>query len=201
MLDTMTDATDPTGTAEPASFDAATELGNDLRRRTAAVRGNPHLSAVERGQALADLATEHERRLEQVKVADRIEQATTAAARWVAAFGTLDQDHAQRANADARAMQLGSPDEALAALDRAQLLGDETMARAVAEHAFNAVRSSPLAAIRLGPWGAVLDRFRSTRPEADAALAQLLPTGTNPRHDAMARRMGIELRATTEASR
>jgi hypothetical protein len=192
----MTDATGPTATdPAPASFASADALGSEHRQRRAAIENDPSLTPIGRGQRLGALDVEHAQRLEAVKVADRQALAEANAARWVAAFGTIDQDHAQRATADARAMQLASPEEAGAALDRAQLLGDETLARAIGEHAYNAVRSSPLAAIRPCPWGRVLDAYRSTRPAADAALAEMLPTA-NPRRSALNRRLNLEMRAT-----
>lgn len=201
MLAPMTDTTDATATtAEPAAFATAADLGTELRQRAEAIRANPHLGAVERGQALAELDVEHGRRLEAIKVADRTALAEANAARWIAAFGSPPDQLDRRHAADDFAMQLDSPDAALAALDRADLMGDEVRARAIAEVAFGQVRANPLAAIgNAGPWGPVLAAYRSTRPEADAALAELLPTDANPRRSAIARRMGIELRA--EASR
>jgi hypothetical protein len=191
----MTDATGPTGT-DPASFASADALGTEHRHRRAAIEANPHLTAIERGQRLGALDVEHGTRLEAIKVADRTALAEANAARWISAFGSPANQLDSRHTADDFAMQLDSPDAAADALERAEMLGDEVRCRAIAEQAYAQVRANPLAAIRPGPWGRVLDAYRSTRPEADAALAEMLPTDTNPRRSAMARRMGIEMRAT-----
>ena len=64
-----------------------------------------------------------------------------------------------------RAAQLTTADDATALLDRATLLGDEHLARAVAHHAATLFRDPG--------WRAVVDHYAETRPTAAATIARL----------------------------
>jgi hypothetical protein len=96
-----------------------------------------------------------------------------------AAFGSPAADPvsivAARDAAD-RAAQLGNDDwhQALDLLARADLHQDESLARAVAQRAWELGTSGD------GTWGEVLDRFTATRPQAAQAIAQLASNQVKP---------------------
>lgn len=174
---------------------AAADTGADFRQREAAVRADPALTAEARGRELATIEMDRARALLEHKQADRTQLADAHATAWRSIFGPAT-DLAARATADRRAAELTTPNEALAALDRAELIGDEELARAIASAAYDRVRANPLAgAGNPGPWGSlVLARFVQSRPDAADALAELLP-GPKPRTARLGRRIGLEARA------
>jgi hypothetical protein len=71
-------------------------------------------------------------------------------------------------NADDRAAQIDSAEEALRVLERADVNGDDVLARAVALHAFER-RNEFLG----GDWAGVVDTYASTRPDVAGRILEL----------------------------
>jgi hypothetical protein len=80
-----------------------------------------------------------------------------------------------------RAAQLPNADEALSLLDRAELTGDDHLARAVAAHAYQASQDW------LGgqDWSRVVDAYIQTRPDVAEKLQQLSDLRSNTTRDAI----------------
>ncbi len=95
------------------------------------------------------------------------------------AFGSTGTDpasvvSARDASDRAAALDIGDWQTAMDLLDQASLNRDETLARAVAQRAYTLGVSGD------GTWGAVLDKFTSTRPAAARALNTLANLQVRP---------------------
>ena len=76
-------------------------------------------------------------------------------------------------DAQDRVANLKTPSEALQLLQRAEGTGDELLARAVAQRAYDQRLSDP-------SWGEALDQYLSTRPTAAQAVSDLLAADRSP---------------------
>ena len=141
----------------------------ELRRRQAVIDADPNLSVQGKRAARAREQLEAEathRRL--IEAADaRHKQATRAAHRR--AFGMTSADVLADRDARQFAAGLTTPGEAAKALAAADLRGDASLARAIAERAWMERGDTDLG----GHWSAALDAYAGHDPQRQQDLAEL----------------------------
>ena len=83
------------------------------------------------------------------------------------------EDRISTRDAADRAERLATPDEAAALLTRAELSGDEPLARAVAAHAFTQYTSGSSLGAQQAEWAGVVNAYSARRPGESEAVSEL----------------------------
>jgi hypothetical protein len=149
------------------------------------VRNNPQLSAVGKQQQLAAAWKTASTAMDGHKTTFNGTQTLTATDQRRRVFGAdnvTGADAVSMRDAFDRAAQLQSGDEALALLRRAELTGDDHLARAVAATAFD---KSAGGFIGAADWTAVVDAFTATRPDVAQSMQEIANAESSNVKDAL----------------
>jgi hypothetical protein len=157
----------PDGIAEKAAG-----IQRRLNQSVAAVQSNDNLSAEGRRKQLATDYLDAMTAMKKLRESLEAEEEQTADDLSVDLFGSassLGADAISVRDADDRAAQLKTKDEALALLTRAESNGDQVLARAIALRAFTKAQQ-PLGG---SAWASVLDTYTASRPVIATKMAKL----------------------------
>ncbi|HEY5454142.1 MAG TPA: hypothetical protein VIJ96_01605 [Acidothermaceae bacterium] len=168
-----------------AILDTVKTQANDIREAAevgyARYRGNGNLSAAGILQGIAKTYLDAKTQMDTLQVSATTGATANLNALMTKVFGIDDLaggDPVKRAatsmsyrDALDRAQTCETPEDALALLARANTVGDELLARAVAQVAWSNGA--------IGAWADVLDTFASTRPVAERALGELYDLNTS----------------------
>lgn len=133
------------------------------------IRSNGDLTEEARLRRLARLWTDAEFKMQTLRQSWQGGSVESAESLSKQVFGNkAGTDALSMRNADDRAAQIDNADEALRVLERAQVNGDDVLARAVALHAFDR-RNEFLG----GDWASVVDAYAAANPEVAQKIIDL----------------------------
>jgi hypothetical protein len=163
------------------AHDIRTQYEADVER----TRNNAQLSAVGKQQQLAAAWKTATTAMDGHRVTFAGTQTLTATDQRRRVFGAdnvTGSDAVSMRDAFDRAAQLQSGDEALALLRRAELTGDDHLARAVAATAFD---NSAGGSIGAADWTSVVDAFTATRPDVAQSMQDIANAESSNVKDAL----------------
>lgn len=172
--------------AIPGAPPETDQVRQDAAAATAAVRANTDLSNEAAARKMAQIhvaATRKMADLQQRANAWRQQSVTSAQnAAWgiddiPGAAGNRPAISMSYRDAQDRAAQLDTPQEAAALLAQANETDDELLARAIARHVYTLGVAAPFP---VPAWSAVLDDYLATRPRAQAAVDKLIRLTKQP---------------------
>lgn len=152
---------------------ATQKLQQELDRTNAATRADADLSAAGKRKALADDYTRLMDDMERLRTTAEGTAERTVKLTVREAFGAGVADGASAISArdaDDRASRLESSDEALNLLARADMNGDEVLARAIAMRAYNEYVNDPFQGRK---WAEVVNTFAEDRPNIEKKIETL----------------------------
>lgn len=165
--------------------EAAEKIRTNLDRKVEAARGDVRLSPLGRQQRVAAAYSDAARQMGAISDAFNSGVVQTSSNLQRQLFGSngpvSGSDAISIRDAQDRAAQLQSGDEALALLARAERSGDDHLARAVAARAFEGATSS----IGGADWGRVVDAYTTSRPEVGNKMQELAAAQSHNLNDAV----------------